>query len=157
MHVPSASNPLLTWDPAARDPAQRRIHPLLRGAVLSRDGWSCGYCGRETTEVDHVDPQARGGATTPGNLVAACRACNQRKGLRTPAEWRRDETLTRLLRQAHRVRAYRRWRSMRRRRDQATMAASSRHGSMLQKRRARPEVEGSTQAGAPSRGSGCGP
>jgi 5-methylcytosine-specific restriction endonuclease McrA len=105
---PDHSNPLLHWDPAARDPAQRRIDPLLRGAVLHRDGWTCRYCGREATEVDQVAPRARGGATLPANLVAACRPCNKAKGLRTPAEWRRDEGLARLLASASRARAARR-------------------------------------------------
>ena len=117
MPIPSASNPLLHWDPAERDPAQRRIHPILRGAVLDRDGWTCSYCGGEATEVDHVlevlaettvEPRARGGATTPANLVATCRPCNKTKGVRTPAEWRRDETLARVVREAERRRAYRR-------------------------------------------------
>ncbi|HET8955350.1 MAG TPA: HNH endonuclease [Solirubrobacterales bacterium] len=108
MRIPSASNPLLHWDPAAADPAQRRIHPILRGAVLDRDGWTCRYCGHEATEVDHVDPRARGGATAPYNLVAACRPCNKGKGIRTPGEWRRDETYARLVREAERRRAYRR-------------------------------------------------
>jgi 5-methylcytosine-specific restriction endonuclease McrA len=98
MRIPSASNPLLHWDPAASDPAQRRIHPILRGAVLDRDGWTCAYCGTETAEVDHVDPRARGGATTSTNLVAACRPCNKAKGLRTPTEWRLDKALERIRR-----------------------------------------------------------
>jgi len=113
MRIPSLSNPLLHWDPAAADPAQRRIHPILRGAVLDRDGWTCKYCGREATEVDHVEPRARGGATTPTNLVAACRPCNKGKGLRTPAQWRQDEAHARLIREAERRRAYRRPRAAR--------------------------------------------
>jgi hypothetical protein len=108
MPIPSASNPLLHWDPAAADPAQRRIHPILRGAVLDRDGWTCAYCGHEATEVDHVDPRARGGATKPHNLVAACRLCNKTKGVRTPQEWRRDDALARLLTQARSRRVRRR-------------------------------------------------
>jgi 5-methylcytosine-specific restriction endonuclease McrA len=108
MRIPSPSNPLLRWDPAAADPTQRRIHPMLRGAVLQRDGWKCRYCGREATEVDHVDPYARGGSTTPGNLVAACRRCNKAKGIRTPEEWRREETMKRLVAEAMRRRARRR-------------------------------------------------
>jgi 5-methylcytosine-specific restriction endonuclease McrA len=108
---PDLSNPLLHWDPAARDPAQRRIHPLLRGAVLHRDGWTCRYCGKEATEVDHVAPRARGGATSPTNLVAACRPCNKTKGIRTPAEWQRAKALSRLLANASRARAVRRRRS----------------------------------------------
>jgi HNH endonuclease len=111
----SPSDPLLLWDPAASDPGQRRIHPLLRGAVLHRDGWSCRYCGREAIEVDHVEPRARGGATIPANLVAACRPCNKAKGLRTPEEWRREETMTRLTAAVARRRACRRPRLNRRR------------------------------------------
>jgi 5-methylcytosine-specific restriction endonuclease McrA len=106
--TPDPSNPLLHWDPAARDPAQRRIHPLLRGAVLHRDRWTCRYCGGEATEVDHVEPRARGGVTAPANLVATCRPCNKAKGIRTPAEWRRDLGLARLLASAARARAVRR-------------------------------------------------
>jgi 5-methylcytosine-specific restriction endonuclease McrA len=105
MRLPSSSNPLLFWDPAAADPAQRRIHPLLRGAVLHRDQWTCRYCGGEATEVDHVDPRARGGATTPANLVGACRQCNKAKGTRTPEEWHRDKTLERVVAEARRRRA----------------------------------------------------
>jgi len=107
MPIPSPSNPLLHWDPAAADPAQRRIHPMLRGAVLHRDGWTCRYCGKDATEVDHVAPRARGGATTPANLVATCRTCNKTKALRTPCEWRRDLALERLLANASRARATR--------------------------------------------------
>ncbi|MGN6814734.1 MAG: HNH endonuclease [Solirubrobacterales bacterium] len=95
--IPSPSHPLLHWDPAAADPSQRRIHPLLRGAVLHRDGWTCRYCGGEAMGVDHVAPRARGGPTTPANLVAACQRCNRTKGLRTPAEWQRDQALEGLL------------------------------------------------------------
>ena len=113
MPIPSASNPLLFWDPAAADPAQRRIHPILRGAVLDRDGWTCAYCGRETTEVDHVAPRARGGASTPANLVAACRSCNKAKGLRTPKEWRQARALERILRRAKQPRERRRPRAVR--------------------------------------------
>ena len=101
-------SPLLHWDPAANDPAQRRIHPLLRGAVLHRDEWTCRYCSGPAIEVDHVYPRARGGLTTPANLVAACRACNKAKGLRTPAEWWRDEAVERLIARARSARMKRR-------------------------------------------------
>jgi 5-methylcytosine-specific restriction endonuclease McrA len=72
------------------DPGQRRIHPLLRFAVLDRDGFTCRYCGSPASDVDHVTPWSRGGETLPYNLVAACRPCNRAKGERTPQEWRRD-------------------------------------------------------------------
>jgi len=156
MPIPSASNPLLHWDPVAADPAQRRIHPILRGAVLERDGWTCRYCGSETTEVDHVAPRARGGRTTPANLVAACRSCNQEKGLRTPREWRQARALARLMRGIERRRFYLRPRTARRPRYR-TAAASSCQGSTLQKPRARPEVEGMTQTWASPIGSGWRP
>jgi 5-methylcytosine-specific restriction endonuclease McrA len=104
MQIPSASNPLLHWDPAASDPSQRRIHPVLRGAVLDRDGWACAYCGRPTAEVDHVAPRGRGGPTVAANLVAACRRCNREKGLRTPTEWRFDKDLERIRRNARKRR-----------------------------------------------------
>ncbi|HET7454794.1 MAG TPA: HNH endonuclease [Solirubrobacterales bacterium] len=93
---------------------------MLRGAVLHRDEWTCRYCGGEATEVDHVAPRARGGATSPSNLVAACRRCNKTKGIRTPEEWRRDRALSRLLANAARARAVRR----RRRRGGLRPAAS---------------------------------
>jgi len=156
MPIPSASNPLLHWDPAAADPAQRRIHPILRGAVLDRDGWACRYCGAETAEVDHVEPRACGGPTVPANLVAACRACNKAKGLRTPREWRQARALARLMRGIERRRAYLRPRPGRNRRYR-TAAASSCQGSTLQKPRARPEVEGRTHDSAPSTRSGWRP
>jgi 5-methylcytosine-specific restriction endonuclease McrA len=116
MRLPSSSSPLLFWDPVAADPAQRRIHPLLRGAVLHRDQWACRYCGGEATEVDHVDPRARGGATTPANLVGTCRSCNKTKGIRTPEEWNREKTLERVVAEARRRRTRRRPHSVRFRR-----------------------------------------
>ena len=60
---------------------------LTRKAVLARDGGRCVYCDRVADSVDHVIPKSRvGGTHTWGNLVAACRACNTRKGARTPEE-----------------------------------------------------------------------
>jgi 5-methylcytosine-specific restriction endonuclease McrA len=59
-----------------------------RAGVLARDGHCCAYCGAKATTVDHVLPSSRGGRNTWANTVAACYACNQRKGDRTPAEAR---------------------------------------------------------------------
>ena len=36
--------------------------------------------------MDHVVPVARGGRSAKGNVVAACKECNNRKKLMTPAE-----------------------------------------------------------------------
>lgn len=52
----------------------------LRYEVLRRDDYTCRYCGAKAPHVkltvDHVVPQALGGPDEPGNLVAACEACN---------------------------------------------------------------------------------
>lgn len=50
----------------------------------------CHYCQKkfrpEELTMDHIVPVARGGTSTPGNVVAACKACNATKKLDTPAE-----------------------------------------------------------------------
>ncbi|MEV6898538.1 HNH endonuclease [Amycolatopsis sp. NPDC051372] len=62
-----------------------------RRGVLQRDGYTCAYCGRHATTVDHIIPTSRGGERTSWlNTVAACggtaRSCNARKADRTLAE-----------------------------------------------------------------------
>jgi 5-methylcytosine-specific restriction endonuclease McrA len=69
----------------------RRISlPVTRRGVLSRDHYTCQYCGatppRKYLTVDHVLPRSRGGKTTWENVATACEKCNGRKGNRTPAE-----------------------------------------------------------------------
>ena len=69
----------------------RRPHPrprLTRREVFARDGDRCQYCGQRGGQLtlDHVMPRHRGGEHAWENLVAACRACNHRKGGRTPSE-----------------------------------------------------------------------
>ncbi|MFZ7124904.1 MAG: HNH endonuclease [Desulfobacterales bacterium] len=58
----------------------------------------CHYCGRPTPPreltMDHVVPLVRGGRTTKGNVVPACKDCNNRKKLMLPMEW--DAYLQRL-------------------------------------------------------------
>jgi len=62
--------------------------PLSRPMVFARDRQICAYCGGRFSsaalEMEHVTPMSRGGATVWQNVVSACRACNQRKGNRTP-------------------------------------------------------------------------
>ena len=52
---------------------------------------SCYYCRRKLkrTEVtmDHIVPLSRGGKSTPGNTVPACKACNTKKRDCTAVEW----------------------------------------------------------------------
>ncbi len=61
---------------------------LTRGNLYLRDGYRCAYCEQRlpTRELtyDHVIPRAQGGRTEWENVVTACRACNHRKGNRTP-------------------------------------------------------------------------
>ncbi len=56
--------------------------------VLVRDRFRCAYCGerRSRLTIDHIIPRSRGGSTDFENCVACCRACNIRKGSRTPRE-----------------------------------------------------------------------
>ena len=62
---------------------------LSRKNILRRDRHRCQYCNcRESLTVDHVLPKSRGGRDHWTNLVAACIACNNRKGNRTPEEAR---------------------------------------------------------------------
>jgi 5-methylcytosine-specific restriction endonuclease McrA len=48
------------------------------------------YCGVEFPDAlltrDHVTPLSRGGRDGWANVISACRACNTRKGGRTPEE-----------------------------------------------------------------------
>ena len=57
-----------------------------RNRLLQRDNHKCGYCSKKATTIDHVVPTARGGKTTWLNTVAACWACNNKKGASTPGE-----------------------------------------------------------------------
>jgi 5-methylcytosine-specific restriction protein A len=55
----------------------------------------CHYCqsqvGREHLTMDHVVPLSRGGKSSKGNIVAACKTCNNKKKYLLPIEW--DEYL----------------------------------------------------------------
>lgn len=70
-------------------PRSRRL-PCSRRGVLARDHETCQYCGAQPGRVhltiDHVLPRSQGGTTTWENVVAACEACNHRKGNRTPQQ-----------------------------------------------------------------------
>ncbi len=70
-----------------------------RRAVLSRDDYTCIYCGvtvgdrhrgnilsRADFTVEHLVPSSRGGGSTWSNTACACYRCNHRKADRTPHE-----------------------------------------------------------------------
>jgi 5-methylcytosine-specific restriction endonuclease McrA len=63
----------------------RRPRPtvrLTRREILRRDGYTCQYCGRQMPDltIDHVIPRHMDGPHVWRNVVAACPACNHRKG-----------------------------------------------------------------------------
>ena len=51
----------------------------------------CHYChsevGRNRLTMDHVVPLSRGGKSTKGNIVPACKDCNNKKKYLLPIEW----------------------------------------------------------------------
>jgi 5-methylcytosine-specific restriction enzyme A len=51
----------------------------------------CHYCYRQTPAaeltMDHLVPVARGGRSTKGNVVPACKPCNTKKQQLLPMEW----------------------------------------------------------------------
>lgn len=51
----------------------------------------CYYCGGSTPPaeltMDHIVPVARGGKSTKGNVVTACKECNNNKKQLLPMEW----------------------------------------------------------------------
>jgi 5-methylcytosine-specific restriction endonuclease McrA len=77
----------------------RRHAQWSRQGILTRDNYTCIYCGvkigdavngktitRRDLTVDHILPQSRGGKNTWSNTACACFACNHRKGDRLPGE-----------------------------------------------------------------------
>lgn len=58
----------------------------------------CQYCGARVAPgeltLDHVVPLVRGGQSTRGNCVPACKTCNSQKQSLLPMEW--EDYLTRL-------------------------------------------------------------
>jgi 5-methylcytosine-specific restriction endonuclease McrA len=95
-------NPQLIRSPsiAIRVPSVIRLHHYIRQPavamlsfnkknILKRDAYTCQYCGRnggERMTIDHVIPRSLGGRTIWENVVSACRACNLKKGNKTPGE-----------------------------------------------------------------------
>ncbi len=84
-------------DPAHTDPARIKKE-RERAQKLKKTQWwltqlnrgLCHYCGKKfkgaDLTMDHVIPLARGGTSAQGNIVPACRSCNQEKKLATPVD-----------------------------------------------------------------------
>ena len=66
----------------------------LRGTswwLRRADKGVCHYCnkivGRANLTMDHVVPLSRGGKSKKGNIVPACKECNNKKKYLLPIEW----------------------------------------------------------------------
>jgi len=63
---------------------------FTRHNIFERDRNTCQYCGkafdRRELNLDHVIPKDQGGHTTWTNIVCSCKACNTKKGSRTPRQ-----------------------------------------------------------------------
>jgi 5-methylcytosine-specific restriction protein A len=89
--------PMGDWFQLDADPAHVAREREKARALRKTAWWQrrvargiCAYCAAafapaELT-MDHVVPVARGGRSVKGNVVAACKACNTKKKLMTPAE-----------------------------------------------------------------------
>jgi len=72
----------------SKDSSKGAAWDKLRLKVLNRDGWVCGYCGRDLTKTpgqknsataEHILAKANGGEDRLDNLMACCLECNGRK------------------------------------------------------------------------------
>ena len=94
---PPAGSDYYILDPEFTDPKRMRKE-REKAQKLKKSAWwqrqlsqgICHYCQRKFAPkeltMDHVVPLARGGTSTEGNIVPACRECNRDKKLTTPAE-----------------------------------------------------------------------
>ena len=80
-------------DEIAINRERRKARELRQSQWWKRQlaGGGCYYCGRtyppgELT-LDHIVPLARGGKSKKGNVVPACKACNNKKKYLLPVEW----------------------------------------------------------------------
>ena len=64
------------------------VPTLTKQMLLARDRYVCAYCAErcrfDQLDMEHIVPRSKGGEDSWMNLVAACKACNNRKGNRTP-------------------------------------------------------------------------
>ncbi len=79
------------------------VRERAKARALRRSDWwrrqledgVCHYCGQKVgaaaLTLDHVVPVSRGGTSSKGNVVPACRECNSKKKYLTPAEQILDE------------------------------------------------------------------
>jgi len=84
-------------------------HEREKARALRKQNWwknkiakgTCYYCSKaippKELTLDHIVPLARGGRSTKGNCVPACKECNNQKKNLLPIEW--DDYLQKLEKQ----------------------------------------------------------
>jgi 5-methylcytosine-specific restriction protein A len=83
---------LLDIDPAHVAREREKARALRKSAWWQRrlQRGICAYCEKAFKQseltMDHVVPVARGGRSVKGNVVTACKECNNKKKLMTPVE-----------------------------------------------------------------------
>jgi hypothetical protein len=64
------------------------IPSITKAKLYKRDQGLCAYCAslinESEAEAEHITPSSKGGCYSWMNLVISCRACNQKKGNRSP-------------------------------------------------------------------------
>ena len=72
---------------------RRRARELRQSQWWKRqlDRGRCYYCGKSfpprQLTMDHIVPLSRGGKSKKGNVVTACKDCNNKKKYMLPSEW----------------------------------------------------------------------
>jgi len=84
------------WAPVEPDELKRQRAKAreLRGSQWWKRRISTGVChycrrqvGHKALTMDHIVPLGRGGTSIKGNVVPACKECNNRKKSLLPIEW----------------------------------------------------------------------
>ena len=95
------SRPLTSWLSEADLKREREKARMLRSSAWWKRRCSSGICyycrkvvGARRLTMDHLVPLIRGGRSTKGNLVPACKRCNNQKKTLLPVEW--EQYLARL-------------------------------------------------------------
>jgi 5-methylcytosine-specific restriction enzyme A len=74
-----------------REKEKARVLKKTRWWQRQMERGTCFYCqkpvDREAASLDHIVPLIRGGRSTRGNMVLACKSCNSKKKYLLPMEW----------------------------------------------------------------------
>lgn len=85
---------MVDTDDIAVDRERRKARQLRQSQWWKRQlaRGRCYYCGKSFPSrrltMDHIVPLARGGKSKKGNVVPACKDCNNKKKYLLPIEWK---------------------------------------------------------------------